>query len=256
MEDDADTVYIEYLNKDRGFVRDKKVFSGDTAYEDAVQWARENLERFSPDMIKYGSITEQSRHGYTHSTPASQFNENRDSVESAIMYRLLHRHLDVIQRHGPESATLALQDVLQGIPDDLEEIGSSDVSIWVNQVLDSLESGQYDTMEHSHVQSFQESTDEDEQILSDPQHPHYYPVAMGTLIAHARQLSDAVKAYNKFRKPDGVDLPQDELGKINIYAVSDNQWKSVINAVNDLDDFIADHRSKGAQKIAKAGFDL
>ena len=156
MEDDADTVYIEYLNKDRGFVRDKKVFSGDTAYEDAVRWARENLERFSPDMIKYGSITEQS----------------------------------------------------------------------------------------------------DEDIPADPKHSHYYPVAMGTLIAHARQLSDAVKAYNKFRKPDGVDLPQDELGKINIYAVSDNQWKSVINAVNDLDDFIADHRSKGAQKIAKAGFDL
>ncbi len=139
MEDDADTVYIEYLNKDRGFARDRKVFSGDTAYEDAVQWARENLERFSPDMIKYGSINEQS----------------------------------------------------------------------------------------------------EEDILSDPNHPHYYPVAMGTLIAYARQLSDAVKAHVKLQGPDGHGLSQ-----------------SVINAVKELDDFIADHRSKGAQRIAKAGFDL
>jgi hypothetical protein len=173
----------------------------------------------------------------THST--SQLNENRDSVESAIMRRLVNQHLDIISRHGPGAATLALHDVLQGIPDDLEEIGSSDVSIWVNQVLDSLESGQYDTMENAHERPFKENTDEDEQILSDPQHPHYYSVAMGTLIAHARQLSDAVKAHIQLRGSDNHGLSQ-----------------GVINAVNELDDFIADHRSKGAQRIAKAGFDL
>ncbi|MEI7960731.1 MAG: hypothetical protein WCI04_00185 [archaeon] len=43
-------VYIEFLNKDKGFKKDVKHFK---SYEEAVKWARENFERFNPDMIKY-----------------------------------------------------------------------------------------------------------------------------------------------------------------------------------------------------------
>lgn len=46
----TEKVYIEYLNKDKGFKKDRIEFN---SYQEAVIWARENLEKFDPDMIKY-----------------------------------------------------------------------------------------------------------------------------------------------------------------------------------------------------------
>lgn len=43
-------VYIEYLNKKKNFKKDIKNFN---SYEEAVAWARKNLGKFHPDMIKY-----------------------------------------------------------------------------------------------------------------------------------------------------------------------------------------------------------
>ena len=40
--------YIDYLNKDKGFKRDRKYFE---SYEMAEKWAKENFERFDLDMI-------------------------------------------------------------------------------------------------------------------------------------------------------------------------------------------------------------
>lgn len=42
-------VYIEFLNKEKNFQRDKVYFD---SYELAAEWARENLERFDPDMVR------------------------------------------------------------------------------------------------------------------------------------------------------------------------------------------------------------
>ena len=50
-----DKVYIDFLNKEKGFKQDRIKFN---SYEDAVKWARKNFDKFSPDMIKYESITE------------------------------------------------------------------------------------------------------------------------------------------------------------------------------------------------------
>jgi hypothetical protein len=47
---DTEEVYIEFLNKEKGFKKDVKNFN---SYEEAVKWARENFEKFNPDMIKY-----------------------------------------------------------------------------------------------------------------------------------------------------------------------------------------------------------
>ncbi len=47
---DNDKVYIEFLNKEKGFRKDIKHFN---SYDEAVKWAKENFERFDPDMIKY-----------------------------------------------------------------------------------------------------------------------------------------------------------------------------------------------------------
>ena len=47
-------VYIEYLNKDKGFRKDRKDFKNE---KEATEWAQKNFERFDPDMIKYKFAT-------------------------------------------------------------------------------------------------------------------------------------------------------------------------------------------------------
>ena len=48
-------VYIDYLNKKKGFKQNRIKFN---SYEDAVKWAKKNFDKFSPDMIKYESVNE------------------------------------------------------------------------------------------------------------------------------------------------------------------------------------------------------
>ena len=43
-------VYIDFLNKEKNFTKDKKSFK---TYEDAEKWARKNIDKFNPDMIHY-----------------------------------------------------------------------------------------------------------------------------------------------------------------------------------------------------------
>ena len=43
-------VYIDYLNKAKGFQKDRKYFD---SYEDAVKWARSHFDKFDTDYIKY-----------------------------------------------------------------------------------------------------------------------------------------------------------------------------------------------------------
>jgi hypothetical protein len=48
-------VYIDYLNKAKGFKQDRIKFN---SYEDAVKWAKKNFEKFNSDMIKFESVNE------------------------------------------------------------------------------------------------------------------------------------------------------------------------------------------------------
>jgi hypothetical protein len=48
-------VYIDYLNKAKGFKQDRIKFN---SYEDAVKWAKKNFDKFDRDMIKYESVNE------------------------------------------------------------------------------------------------------------------------------------------------------------------------------------------------------
>ena len=43
-------IYINFLNKDKNFKRDRKYFD---TYLDAKNWAEKNLQSFNPDYIKY-----------------------------------------------------------------------------------------------------------------------------------------------------------------------------------------------------------
>ena len=42
-------IYIEFLNKNKNFSKDKKYFE---TVNDALKWAQKNLEKFSLDMLK------------------------------------------------------------------------------------------------------------------------------------------------------------------------------------------------------------
>jgi hypothetical protein len=44
-----DKVYIDFLNKEKGFKKDRKYFK---SYEEARKWALKNFDKFDPDMIK------------------------------------------------------------------------------------------------------------------------------------------------------------------------------------------------------------
>jgi hypothetical protein len=50
-------VYIDFLNKKKGFKQDRIKF---TSYEAAVKWAKKNFDNFNSDMIKYESVNEAS----------------------------------------------------------------------------------------------------------------------------------------------------------------------------------------------------
>ena len=49
-------VYIDYLNKAKGFKQDRIKFN---SYEEAVKWAKKNFDKFDRDMIKYESVNEE-----------------------------------------------------------------------------------------------------------------------------------------------------------------------------------------------------
>ena len=60
-----------------------------------------------------------------------------DAVVSAITRRIINQHTDLLKAHGPEAVLDAIKDVAS-FNDDVEEIGSSDVSGWCRQVARQL----------------------------------------------------------------------------------------------------------------------
>lgn len=59
------------------------------------------------------------------------------AAASAITRRIMLRHTDLLTQYGPTLVMQAIDDVAEGL-NDLEEIGSSDVSCWVNEVQTKL----------------------------------------------------------------------------------------------------------------------
>jgi len=58
-------------------------------------------------------------------------------VASAIARRIMMQHTDVLAKFGPQKVLDAIDDVADFVGD-VEEIGTSDVSAWTKQVIDSL----------------------------------------------------------------------------------------------------------------------
>jgi len=71
-----------------------------------------------------------------------------NAVMDAIRHRILRSHVDLVGKFGPGKIMAAIEDQARFYDSiDLDEIGSSDVSIWVRNVIQDLESGHYDYLD-------------------------------------------------------------------------------------------------------------
>ena len=61
-------------------------------------------------------------------------NDSSDAVQAAIIRRIINSHSDLLSQYGPEAITNASRDVAEWVGK-VEEIGSSDVSAWVKEVI-------------------------------------------------------------------------------------------------------------------------
>ena len=64
--------------------------------------------------------------------------DSTHAVQAAIIRRILSSHLDVLRKYGPEAVDQASADVAWSVGP-VDEIGSSDVSAWVQETIDMLE---------------------------------------------------------------------------------------------------------------------
>lgn len=73
-----------------------------------------------------------------------------DAVASSITRRIMMQHVDLLSKYGPVKVMAAIDDVAEFAGGNgLDEIGSSDVSIWTKQVVQDLEAGHYDHVEEN-----------------------------------------------------------------------------------------------------------
>jgi hypothetical protein len=90
-----------------------------------------------PKKLKSGE-TYQDRNKYWQSqgqAPIYKTNEDQDTsgVEQAILKRIMVAHLDLLRQYGPEKVMQAAEEVAYNVGD-VDEIGTSDVSAYVQQV--------------------------------------------------------------------------------------------------------------------------
>ena len=83
--------------------------------------------------------------------------DSSDAVYHAVLNRIMRQHLDLLREYGPKIVMYAIEDVANGVGD-LDEIGSSDVSIWTKQVIQDLESGQYAHLKETPTNDIEEDT--------------------------------------------------------------------------------------------------
>jgi hypothetical protein len=93
-------------------------------------------------LAELGIQTPQSTQAQPANVPqdtAPEVNEDRDHspVASAITRRIITQHPEVLAKYGPAVVSLEIDDVADFVGD-VDEIGSSDVSGWVSQVIRNL----------------------------------------------------------------------------------------------------------------------
>jgi hypothetical protein len=78
-------------------------------------------------------------------------------VARATLHRIMMRHPGMLAQHGPERVMKAVDDVAD-LVGDMDDIGSSDISGWVNmvqEILDSLDQGMAEGAEQLHPETLE-----------------------------------------------------------------------------------------------------
>jgi len=76
--------------------------------------------------------------GFDHDEPEEH--SSHDAVQSAIINRIMRAHLDLLKQYGPDKVLQAVEDQASWVGE-VDEIGTSDISIWVREVIKNLEQG-------------------------------------------------------------------------------------------------------------------
>jgi len=91
-------------------------------------------------METEGTMPAATTPGMASQAMAGGMTEDHDSSEaakSAVINRIIRQHPNLLAKHGPEKVMAAVENCC-GHLSNLEEIGSSDVSAWVNNVIREL----------------------------------------------------------------------------------------------------------------------
>jgi len=122
--------------------------------EELKSWAQKELEGMSEgsfnDDGSYNTSDDEANE-FDEKQPTEGVTEDRggsvDAVASSVTNRIMRQHVDLLSKYGPVKVMAAIDDVAEFAgADELDEIGSSDVSGWVKQVIDGLESGHFNNV--------------------------------------------------------------------------------------------------------------
>ena len=103
---------------------------------DALAGLKKQFQKIKAERDSYFKINPATgmNDSGTLGTTKGKLDEQHDSpVAGAITRRILMQRHDLLKQYGPEAVTAAIDNVADYVGD-VEEIGSSDVSGWVNQV--------------------------------------------------------------------------------------------------------------------------
>lgn len=119
------------------------------AKEEAVQELKNILYqmRGDPQQSRVLDIIKKQKE-QSQQTPVNETVPTDSGVESAIIRRIMNQHLDLLGKYGPERIMAAARDEAEW-RGDVEEIGSSDVSAYVQAVVRRLQDGEYDHLRES-----------------------------------------------------------------------------------------------------------
>ena len=137
MEESADPYMAEYEQSMNDIVEKKEAkpdyldFDGDGDKDEPMKKALADKKKMEDNEYGFQSWADEEQ-GYEQ--------QEENPVYQSILRRILNQHTSVISSAGPEAVMDAIQDVADSVGD-VEEIGSSDVSIWTKEVLQQLQGG-------------------------------------------------------------------------------------------------------------------
>ena len=154
MESSNDPVAIDSTSPVGGNVQEGRLQVGDPVIvtaPNAYEGKTGEIAEFSPsgkfvivDLYNHGRhsmhLSDVEYNQYADDQDADEYSDDKidedtgpSPVASAITRRILQQRLDLLKQYGPELVGSAVDEVADYVGD-VEEIGSSDVSAWVNQV--------------------------------------------------------------------------------------------------------------------------